>query len=292
MAVPPHSPARSDPLDALTDFVTRHPRLFVLTGAGCSADSGIPDYRDHNGDWKRRQPVRYQEFIGSERVRQRYWARSLLGWPAFAHTRPNAAHVALARLEAAGFVHQLVTQNVDGLHQQAGGRRVIDLHGRLDAVVCLNCGLQDSRTTFQRALAERNPAFAALAAVVGLDGDADLEDVDFSGFRVPDCLRFGGVLKPAVVFFGEAVPKPRVERACQRLAEADALLVVGSSLMALSGYRFCKQAATYGQPIATVNLGRTRADGELALKVALPCGPTLAGLLERLLNGKPGLSRM
>lgn len=291
MAVAARSPARSDPLDALADFVARHPRLFVLTGAGCSTDSGISDYRDRNGDWKRRPPVRYQEFVGSERTRQRYWARSLLGWPAFARARPNAAHAALARLEAAGFIHQLVTQNVDGLHQQAGGRRVIDLHGRLDAVVCLDCGIQDSRAAFQRALAGRNPAFAALAAAVGPDGDADLEDVDFSAFQAPDCPRCGGILKPTVVFFGETVPKPRVERACRRLAEADALLVVGSSLMVFSGYRFCKQAGAHGQPIAAVNLGRTRADGELALKVDLPCGLALAGLLERLSTVEPGLPR-
>jgi NAD-dependent SIR2 family protein deacetylase len=291
MAPPTHSSAHSELLNALTEFVTRHPRLFVLTGAGCSTDSGIPDYRDGNGDWKRRPPVRYQEFVGSERVRQRYWARSLLGWPAFARARPNAAHAALARLEAAGFVHQLVTQNVDGLHQQAGGRRVIDLHGRLDAVVCLSCGGRDARAAFQRVLAERNPAFAALAAMVGPDGDADPEDADFSGFRVPDCPRCGGILKPTVVFFGETVPKPRVERACQRLAGADALLVVSSSLMVFSGYRFCRLAADRGQPIAAINLGRTRADDELALKVDLPCGLALAGLRERLSTVEPGLSR-
>ncbi len=272
----------SDPVDALTGFVERHPRLFVLTGAGCSTDSGIPDYRDANGDWKRRQPVRYQEFVGSERTRQRYWARSLLGWPAFARARPNAAHAALARLEAAGFVHQTVTQNVDGLHQQAGSRRVIDLHGRLDAVTCLECRYRGSREAFQHALAANNPAFAKLAAMLGPDGDADLEDADFSGFRVPCCPSCGGMLKPAVVFFGEPVPKPRVERACQRLAEADALLVIGSSLTVFSGYRFCKLAIAQGQPIAALNLGRTRADDELTLKVALPCGAALSGLLERL----------
>ena len=274
--------SRPDPLDALADFVARHPRLFVLTGAGCSTDSGIPDYRDANGDWKRRQPVRYQEFVGSEPVRRRYWARSLLGWPAFARARPNAAHVALAGLEAAGFVHQLVTQNVDGLHQRAGSRRAIDLHGRLDAVVCLDCRYRGPRDAFQAALADRNPAFKALVATVAPDGDADLDAVDCGGFRIPDCPSCGGTLKPAVVFFGESVPKPRVERTCQRLAEADALLVVGSSLAVFSGYRFCKQALACGQPIAALNLGRTRADGELALKVDRPCGPTLRALLDRL----------
>lgn len=269
-------------LDTLTDFVERYPRLFVLTGAGCSTDSGIPDYRDRNGDWKRRQPVRYQEFISSERTRQRYWARSLLGWPAFARARPNATHTALARLEAAGYVHQLVTQNVDGLHQQAGNRRVIDLHGRLDAVICLDCRYRQPRETFQQALAHSNPDFSALATTIGPDGDANLEDADFSRFQAPDCPQCAGMLKPTVVFFGETVPKPRVERACQRLAEADALLVVGSSLMVFSGYRFCKLAANRGQPMAAINLGRTRADGEWTLKVEQTCNVVLSELVKRL----------
>lgn len=269
-------------LDALTDFVERYPRLFVLTGAGCSTDSGIPDYRDCNGDWKRRQPVRYQEFISSEWTRQRYWARSLLGWPTFACARPNATHAALARLEAAGYTHQLVTQNVDGLHQQAGSRRVIDLHGRLDAVICLSCRYREPREIFQQMLVRGNPEFAALTTTIGPDGDADLENVDFSRFQTPDCPRCGGMLKPTVVFFGEAVPKPRVEQACKRLAEADALLVVGSSLMVFSGYRFCKLAAARGQPMAAINLGRTRADDELTLKVEQACDAVLVGLLRRL----------
>ena len=282
--------ARDDAaLDALADFVARHPRLFVLTGAGCSTGSGIPDYRNHSGDWKRSPPVRYQEFVGGEPIRQRYWARSLLGWPLFASARPNATHVALARLEEAGRVHQLVTQNVDGLHQQAGGRRVIDLHGRLDLVLCLRCSHRESRAVFQRTLLAANPEFAALAADSGPDGDADLEAGDFGAFVVPACPRCGGLLKPAVVFFGESVPKPRVERAARRLAEADALLVIGSSLMVFSGYRFCQLAAVRGQPIAALNLGRTRADDELALKVALPCGPALVGLLRRLRITPPAL---
>jgi len=158
-------------------------------------------------------------------------------------------------------------------------------------VVCLDCGTRDSRTTFQHALAEQNPAFAALAAAIGPDGDADLDAVDFGHFRIPVCAHCGGMLKPAVVFFGETVPKPRVERACQRLAGADALLVVGSSLMVFSGYRFSRLAADRGQPIAAINLGRTRADDELALKVDLPCGLALAGLRERLSTVEPGLSR-
>lgn len=269
-------------LDALADFVARHQPLFVLTGAGCSTESGIPDYRDANGDWKRRQPILYQEFVGSEQARRRYWARSLAGWPAFARARPNRAHRALAALETAGFIQQLVTQNVDGLHQRAGSRRVIDLHGRLDTVLCLRCPYRTSRDSLQQKLLDSNPAFAALVSDVAPDGDADLEQVDFSAFRPPDCPSCGGPLKPAVVFFGEAVPKPRAERACRSLNEAGALLVVGSSLTLFSGYRFCKLAADQGQPIAAVNLGRTRADAELALKVNLSCGLALDELLARL----------
>ena len=272
----------ADSLDLLVDFIERHRHLCVLTGAGISTDSGIPDYRDANGNWKRQEPMRYQEFIRSEHSRRRYWARSLLGWPTFARAQPNLAHAALARLEAAGFVHQIITQNVDGLHQQAGSRQVIDLHGRLDTVVCLECPYRGAREAFQVALAENNLAFTALVAALGPDGDADLDDVDDGSFRVPNCPACGGLLKPAVVFFGEAVPKSRVEQACRRLAEADALLVIGSSLAVFSGYRFCALATAHHQPIAAVNLGRTRADNELALKVSLPCGPTLNSLVERL----------
>ena len=271
-----------DALAQLAAFVTRPRRLFVLTGAGCSTASGIPDYRDRNGDWKRQPPINYQAFVGGEYARQRYWARSLLGWPAFARARPNAVHIALARLETAGFIHQLVTQNVDGLHQQAGSRRVIDLHGRLDAVDCLACGHRQARATFQAALERNNPAFVAQVATLGPDGDADLEQADFGAFRVPGCPRCGGLLKPAVVFFGETVPKARVERASQRLAEADALLVVGSSLMVFSGYRFCRQAAERQQAIVAINRGHTRADALLTLKIDADCAAVLNGLLARL----------
>lgn len=271
-------------LAALTAFVEQHPRLFVLTGAGTSTDSGIPDYRDANGDWKRQEPIRYQEFVRSERSRRRYWARSLLGWPQFASARPNLAHRALAQLEQAGFVQQIVTQNVDGLHQQAGSRQVIDLHGRLDRVVCLDCGYELSREDFQQTLATANLNFTTLVATLAPDGDADLENVDFAEFQIPACPSCGGLLKPDVVFFGEAVPKMRVEQAYQALAQADALLVVGSSLTVFSGYRFCQAAINSGQPIAAINLGRTRADDELTLKIAQPCGPTLQGLIAYLLT--------
>ncbi|MFT3721389.1 NAD-dependent protein deacetylase [Pseudorhodoferax sp.] len=270
--------ADTAPQAALADFLARHPRLLVLTGAGCSTESGIPDYRDANGDWKRPQPVTFQAFTGDPATRRRYWARSLLGWATMAQARPGAAHQALARLEAAGHVELLLTQNVDGLHQAAGSRRVVDLHGRIDTVVCLGCGARSPRAGLQQRLAALNPAFAQLSAGAAPDGDADLEQADFSAFQVPDCPHCGGLLKPDVVFFGESVPRERVAAAMAALARADALLVAGSSLMVYSGYRFALAAAEQGRPIAAVNLGRTRADALLALKVEASCGEALAAL--------------
>jgi NAD-dependent SIR2 family protein deacetylase len=263
----------------LEDFIAAHRRLFVLTGAGCSTGSGIPDYRDEQGAWKRTPPVTYQAFVGDGITRRRYWARSLVGWPRIAQAQPNAAHRALAELEVQGRCSQLLTQNVDGLHQAAGSRAVIDLHGRLDAVVCLGCGASSSRADVQRRLAEANPAWAGLAAGAAPDGDADLEDRDFATFQVPACDACGGMLKPDVVFFGENVPRARVDAAMAGLAQADAMLVVGSSLMVYSGLRFVHAAVRAQIPVAAVNLGRTRADDLLRFRMAAPCGDALRFLL-------------
>jgi NAD-dependent SIR2 family protein deacetylase len=252
----------------LVDFLQDHPRLFVLTGAGISTGSGIPDYRDENGDWKRAAPVQYRDFINQPQTRQRYWARSLIGWPWFQRARPNVCHQILAGWESIGLVSQLVTQNVDRLHQQAGSRRVIDLHGRLDEVVCLDCQTRFDRPQVQRWLVDGNPAFAEYSAEQAPDGDAHLDHVDFGRFSVPVCLCCGGMLKPDVVFFGETIPRERVDRAVGALAEADALLVIGSSLMVYSGFRFCRLAAEQGIPIAAVTPGRTRADDLLDLKIS------------------------
>ncbi len=261
---------------ALADFLDRHPRLFVLTGAGCSTESGIPDYRDADGAWKRKPPVTFQSFMADAAVRRRYWARSLIGWRWFGRARPNAAHRSLARLEQQGRIEKLVTQNVDRLHQGAGSTDVIDLHGRMDQMVCMGCGQPCSREPFQQQLLDRNPSWAHLDADAAPDGDADLEAQDFSAFEVPDCERCGGVLKPDVVFFGEKVPAERVAESMASLQRADAMLVVGSSLMVYSGYRFAIAAAQAGKPIAAVNIGRTRADDLLALKVTQSCVQALA----------------
>ena len=272
----------------LAAFIRRHPRLLVLTGAGCSVASGIPEYRDHDGAWKSRPPVRYADFVESAAARRRYWARSVFGWARVAGAEPGAVHRALARLEQAGHARTVVTQNVDALHQRAGSRRVIDLHGRLDEVECLECGSRIGRADVQDVLMSWNgPFLAALGQALGAapaarpDGDAQV-DADFEGFRVPDCPSCGGVLKPAVVFFGENVPRSRVDAALAALAGADALLVVGSSLMVFSGFRFCLAARDLGKPVAAVNLGRTRADELLALKVASDCGPALQEVVEAL----------
>lgn len=263
----------------LADFVDRHRRLFILTGAGCSTRSGIPDYRDGEGQWKRAQPVTFQAFMTQEATRRRYWARSLIGWRRIREARPNDAHRALARLETMGGVELLLTQNVDRLHQAAGSVRVIDLHGRIDLVRCMDCERRSPRDELQDELNRLNADWLDLDASQAPDGDADLEGADFSSFVAPSCRRCGGVLKPDVVFFGENVPRERTDAAFRRLDEADAMLIVGSSLMVFSGFRFAERAASLGKPVAAVNLGRTRADRLLTLKAEEACESALAFLL-------------
>jgi NAD-dependent SIR2 family protein deacetylase len=264
---------------SLEEFIDRHQRLFVLTGAGCSTGSGIPDYRDADGQWKRAQPVTFQAFMGEGKTRRRYWARSLVGWRRIRRAQPNGAHRALARLETKGKIELVLTQNVDRLHQAAGSARVIDLHGRIDLVHCMDCGQRSPREELQDEIGRLNPGWLDIDASEAPDGDADLEEADFSSFAVPSCGRCGGVLKPDVVFFGENVPRDRVDAASRRLEEADAMLIVGSSLMVYSGFRFVELASRAGKPVAAVNLGRTRADGLLALKSAQTCEAALAFLL-------------
>jgi len=260
----------------LPQFIAGHRRLFVVTGAGCSTDSGIPDYRDSDGQWKRTPPVSYQAFMGEEATRRRYWARSLLGWPRFGQARPNGTHQALAALEDSGKLQVLLTQNVDGLHQRAGSQNVIDLHGRLDLVRCMGCERRSEREAFQQRLLQANPGWESLQAGIAPDGDADLE-TDFSAFAVPDCPHCGGLLKPDVVFFGENVPRERVAAVHDHLQQADAVLVVGSSLMVYSGFRFVQAAAKAGLPVAALNRGRTRADDLLQFKDERDCAEALAG---------------
>ena len=267
---------------ALLDAVRARPRLFVLGGAGCSTAAGLGDYRDRQGRWKRKQPITGQTFRSDEAMRKRYWARSSVGWPAFSAARPAAAHRALVRLQRLGTARHLVTQNVDGLHGAAGHEGAIDLHGRLDRVVCLGCGRITARDAFQRRLLGANPWLAGLSAAHAPDGDADLELADVERLTVPGCEACGAMLKPDVVFFGENVPRERVEDALARLADSDALLVAGSSLMVFSGYRFARAAAASGRPVLIVNDGVTRADGLAALRVGGDVGARLARLADAL----------
>ena len=270
---------------ALLERVRERPRLFVLGGAGCSTAAGLGDYRDRQGRWKRKQPITGQVFRADEAMRKRYWARSSVGWPAFSAARPVAAHRALVRLQQLGAARHLVTQNVDGLHRRAGHEHVIDLHGRLDRVTCLGCGRITSRDAFQVRLLEANPWLAGLSAAHAPDGDADLELADVERLEVPACERCAGMLKPDVVFFGENVPRMRVETALARLADSDALLVAGSSLMVFSGFRFARAAAAAGQPIVIVNDGVTRADELAALRVDGDVGARLTRLADGLAGG-------
>ncbi len=256
--------------------------VVVLTGAGVSTGSGIPDYRDEHGAWKRVHPVQYRDFVGNDEMRRRYWGRSAIGWPRFRQAKPNGAHHALAELERRGLLSLTVTQNVDGLHQAAGSRTVIDLHGRLDRVICLACKAEGSRDSLQVRLVTENPGWLEQAASVAPDGDADLTTNDYSGFRMLSCEGCGGMLKPDVVFFGETVPAPRVEAAMRALADARALLVTGSSLMVYSGFRFARRAQSLGIPVWIVNRGRTRADDFAALKLEGDVEATLGALVGAL----------
>lgn len=264
-----------DPAGArLAEWLHAHRRVFVLTGAGCSTASGIPDYRDASGAWKRSQPVTWQAFTKEPATRSRYWARSFVGWPRVAQARPNRTHRALAALEARDALSLLVTQNVDGLHQRAGSRAVVDLHGRIDTVRCLDCDARIPRARLQDELAARNPSWSAQDGGTAPDGDADVEAT--AGFVPPACAACGGLLKPDVVFFGENVPRERVDGAQAALARSDAMLVVGSSLMVYSGFRFARMAREAGLPLAILTRGVTRADALATLKLDADCGDTLA----------------
>lgn len=270
-----------DPLDDLAAFLERHPRLLVLTGAGMSTASGIPDYRDRDGVRRGSPPVQGPDFLGHDAVRRRYWARSMVGYPTLSRAAPNPAHLALAALGQQGRIGQLMTQNVDGLHQRAGSADVLELHGSIHHVVCLECQARFTRTFIQQQLADANPAMAGVAALPLPDGDAQLEPDALAQFHLPWCVHCGGMLKPDVVFFGDGVPAARTAAALAAMEAADALLVIGSSLVVYSGYRFCRMAAAAGKPIAAVNLGKTRADDLLAFKVEDSAEHVLPALLAR-----------
>ena len=257
--------------------------IAVLTGAGCSTESGIPDYRGPETRRRARNPIEGRAFEGSAQVRRRYWARAVLGWERFSGAEPNAAHHALARLEHAGLVAGVVTQNVDGLHQRAGSRRVIDLHGNLAEALCLTCGAVEPRAALHGRLLAANPGWLRLAAAAAPDGDADLPGEHVSAFNVVGCRACDGPLKPRVVFFGENVARPVVEAAFALVDAAEALLVVGSSLAVFSGYRFLLRAAPRGTLIAMVNLGPARGEELCSARVDGKAGEVLPALADALL---------
>lgn len=265
-------------MQELDELLTDVGTVTVLTGAGVSTGSGIPDYRGRDGEWKHAPPMQFAEFAGSDVARQRYWARSYVGWQRFGTARPNAAHRALAQLEASGKVDTLITQNVDRLHSRAGSENVIDLHGDLGKVRCIDCSDTSLRHTFQRRLKTANPDWHARVFRYRPDGDVDLAENNHVDFTVPGCSKCGGRIKPDVVMFGESVPKDRVEDAMSAVDRTDALLVAGSSLMVFSGFRFARRAHETGKPIAIINRGRTRADDIATVKVDADCGDVLSRL--------------
>jgi NAD+-dependent protein deacetylase sirtuin 4 len=275
--VPPCTEAELEGLARLC----RGRRVVVLTGAGCSTESGIPDYRGDGTRARARNPIRFNTYVDDPSARTRYWARAMIGWPKLRAARPNATHQALAALEQRGAITGLITQNVDRLHQAAGSREVTELHGALAEVRCLRCHALESRDALQARLLALNPRWLAHEAALAPDGDADLE-VSLANFAVADCQACAGLLKPNVVFFGEQVPQARVDHAYAQVAAAELLLVLGSSLAVFSGLRFVKHAAKAGLPVAIVNVGPTRADQQATLKLEARLGELLPRLVARL----------
>lgn len=263
--------------------LVRRGNVLVLTGAGISTESGIPDYRGPTGAARRSPPMTYQKFVGDPDGRQRYWARSFLGWRQISAARPNDGHRAVAELQSAGRLSGVITQNVDGLHQAAGATGVVELHGGLDWVRCLTCGCPSTRADTDVLLRALNPGFSPEALGVNADGDIELADEDLAGFVPPVCRTCASPLvKPDVVFFGESVPPERVARCFGMVDEADALLVLGSSLTVFSGYRFARAASRRGIPLAIVNQGPTRADDLADIKIDAPLGACLTELVSRV----------
>jgi NAD-dependent SIR2 family protein deacetylase len=269
------------PLEVLADLVADGD-IVILSGAGLSTESGIPDYRGETGRRRRAEPMTYQRFAGSLAARRRYWARSHLGWRHIARARPNAGHYAVGRLQSLGLLTGVITQNVDGLHQAAGASDVIELHGSLDRVICLTCGRRTARQELDRRLRAANPHWQARPEAINPDGDAVLTDEDVAGFEVVDCRDCGGVLKPDVIFFGENVPPPRVAESYALTERAGTLLVLGSSLTVLSGYRFVRRAAERSIPVAIINHGPTRGDVHAMLTLDAPLGESLTTLVAGL----------
>jgi NAD-dependent SIR2 family protein deacetylase len=275
-AGPGAEPATS--LDEVIEAVAERD-VVVLSGAGLSTESGIPDYRGATGSLRRHTPMTYDEFVSSVEGRRRYWARSHVGWRTIARADPNVGHHAVAALRNQGFLSGVITQNVDGLHQAAGTPGVVELHGSLDRVICLDCRQTSPRIELDRRLRAANPTFEGTATRINPDGDVELTDDLVAGFVLVDCVDCRGVLKPDVVFFGENVPRPRVDECYCLVDEAKAMLVLGSSLTVMSGLRFVRHAGKSGKPVYIVNHGQTRGDQYATIRVDLPLGAALTDLV-------------
>ncbi|XP_037724753.1 NAD-dependent protein deacylase Sirt4 [Drosophila subpulchrella] len=281
--VPHHKPVVEDDIKRLEDFLMSKPNVLVLTGAGISTESGIPDYRSEGvGLYARsnHKPVQHMEFVKSSAVRKRYWARNFVGWPKFSATQPNSTHHALARFEREGRVQAVVTQNVDRLHSKAGSQNVVEVHGSGYVVKCLSCEYRIDRHELQSILATLNPAFKDAPDMIRPDGDVEIPLEYIENFRIPECAQCGGDLKPEIVFFGDSVPKPRLDQIAGMVYNSDGLLVLGSSLLVFSGYRVVLQMKDLKLPVAIVNIGDTRADHLADIKISAKCGDVIPKLFD------------
>ena len=275
MTIPNNNNSHSAELESLISKLKDKHKIWILTGAGISAPSGIPTYRDDKGQWKSANPIQHTEFINHESYRQRYWARSMVGWKLTGRAKPNATHEAITALQKSGRTSQIVTQNVDGLHRIAGSKNVIDLHGRLSEIKCLNCADIIKRSDYQTRLIANNKELDQYEANILPDGDADVEDFDMSKINIPPCAKCGGILMPNVVFFGGVVPKHRVEKAFETLAQSDCILVIGSSLKVFSGFRFPRWASQNNLPLYAINQGEMRGQELFDQIVTEPCEEVL-----------------
>lgn len=282
MFVPKHNPARQEDIKALENFLIDKPNTLVLTGAGISTESGIPDYRSEGvGLYARsnHKPIQHQEFVKSSATRKRYWARNYIGWESFSRREPNSTHYSLAKFEREGRISGIVTQNVDRLHTKGGSKNVIELHGSGYEVICLNCDYMIDRHEFQMILKQMNPTVSqpdVISSMIRPDGDVDLPQKVVDGFQIPACPKCeNGFLKPKIVFFGDNVPSDRILKIVKMINESDAILVLGSSLTVFSGYRIVLQAKELGIPVAIVNIGQTRGDDKIDLKISAKCGDVI-----------------
>ncbi|XP_053986416.1 NAD-dependent protein deacylase Sirt4-like isoform X1 [Hylaeus volcanicus] len=285
--VPKCEQTKDSDLLRLKEFIDKHNNICILTGAGISTESGIPDYRSEGvGLYAKssRRPVLYKDFCGSDVIRRRYWARNYVGWPRFSSIEPNNTHKVLKKLEDAKKVRCIVTQNVDNLHAKAGSRKVIELHGTAFKVMCLNCDRRICRYSLQDILDRLNPNMTATSQMIRPDGDVDLSQEQVEEFVVPSCEACGGVLKPDIIFFGDNVPRQIVESVKYNVEHSDSLLILGSTLTTFSGYRIALQASNAGKPIAILNIGKTRADDLAKIKVEGRCGDVLSRISTMILT--------